>query len=74
MSSVGTGFVLPGNVALNLLTTPSHLLRHLQVADLVTGATVAAVAGSRWSTTVFQSVRPLLIKNALGYVGGSCRA
>jgi hypothetical protein len=71
MSSVGTGFVLPSNVALNLLTTPSHLLRHLQVADLVTGATVAAIAGSRWSMAVFGSVKPMLIKNTLGYVGGT---
>jgi len=71
MSSVGTGFVLPSNVALNLLTTPSHLLRHLQIADLVTGAAVAAVAGSRWASSLFPSIQPLLIKNVLGYVGGS---
>jgi hypothetical protein len=71
MSAVGTGYVLPKNVVLNLLTTSSHLLRHLQIADLVTGATVAAVAGSRWAAGLFPSVRPLLIQNALGYIGGT---
>jgi hypothetical protein len=71
MSSVGTGWVVPTNVALNLLTTSSHLLRHLQVADLVTGATVAAVGGSKWAAGVFPAVRPMLIQNALGYAGGS---
>lgn len=71
MSSVGTGWVLPNSVALNLLTTPSHLLRHLQVADLVTGATVAAVAGSRWASGLFPAIKPMLIKNALGFVGGT---
>jgi hypothetical protein len=71
MSSVGTGWVLPRNVGLNLLTTSSHLLRHLQVADLVTGATVAAVGGSKWAAGVFPAVRPILIKNALGYAGGT---
>ena len=71
MTSVGTGWVMPGNVKLNILTTPSHLLRHLQVADIVTGATTAAVAGSRYAAGVFPAVKPLLIKNALGYAGGT---
>jgi hypothetical protein len=71
MSSVGTGWVVPNKVALNLLTTSSHLLRHLQVADLVTGATVAAVGGSRWAAGVFPAVKRMLISNALGYAGGT---
>ena len=71
MSSVGTGWVLPTNVALNILTTPSHLVRQLQLADIVTGATVAAVAGSRYAPPVFASVKPMFIKNALGYAGGT---
>jgi Protein of unknown function (DUF3800) len=84
MSSVGTGWVLPTNVALNILTTPSHLVRHLQLADIVTGATVAAVAGSRYAPPVFASVKPRISTSTFSvrprtpapvpWVGTRCRS
>lgn len=68
----GTEYVKSTQVVLNLLTTPSQLSRHLQVADLITGSTTAMVAGdSPFAPSVFAEVRPMLIKNCLGYVGGA---
>lgn len=44
--TIGTDYVKRDRVLLNILTTPSHLVRGLQLADLVTGITTAAVAGN----------------------------
>jgi hypothetical protein len=68
----GTEYVPPDRCLLNLLTTPSHLQRHLQIADLVVGVTTAMVAGRyKYAQPLFAEIRPLLIQNALGYVGGT---
>jgi Protein of unknown function (DUF3800) len=56
----GTRFVELERISL-ALTTPSHNARLLQVADLVTGATTACVAGERrYAPPVFERIRPLL--------------
>jgi hypothetical protein len=57
----GTRYVRPDRIALNVLSAPSKFVRLLQVADVVTGCTLALVAGeSRFSAPVFSCIRPLL--------------
>ena len=68
----GTEFAPPDRVLLNLLTTPARLVRHLQLADLVTSITTAMVAMKyRYARPAFDQIRPLFMKNSLGYVGGT---
>lgn len=69
----GTEYVDADRVLLNVLTTSSHLLRHLQVADLVTGITTSMVCGSYdYAAALFPYVQPLLIKHrTTGAVGGT---
>ena len=68
----GTQYVVPHRVLLNVLTTPSHLMRHLQVADLVTGIATSMVCGSyAFAQPLFPHVRSLLIKNNMNHVGGT---
>jgi hypothetical protein len=57
----GTRYVRPDHIALNVLSTPSRLVRLLQVADVVTSCTVALVGGEdRFSPPVFDEIKPLL--------------
>ena len=68
----GTTYAVPDRILLNVLTTPSHLVRHLQLADLVTGITTAMVCGQcKYAGQVFDFVKPLFIQNAHSSVGGS---
>jgi hypothetical protein len=68
----GTDFVPPGRVPLNILTTPSHLVHELQVADLVIGITTAMVAGeTKYPEPLFEIIRPMFHKNSSGYAGGA---
>ena len=68
----GTVHVGPDRVALNILTTPSHLVKHLQLADLVTSITAAMVAGhDRYAGELFPLVKKMFISNHFGYIGGS---
>lgn len=69
----GTDWVRkPDRVLLNVLTTPSRLLRHLQVADVIVGSTTAMVGGNyKYSRPVFAAVKPLMIANRTGAIGGT---
>lgn len=68
----GTEFVLPKQIPLNILTTPSSLVRHLQVTDLVIGITTAMVAGATdFAGPLFPILKEMFIKNAWGYIGGT---
>jgi hypothetical protein len=68
----GTQYVVPDRVLLNVLTTPSHLLRHLQLADLVTGITTSMVCGSySYAAPLFPHVQPMLVENQMEHVGGA---
>jgi hypothetical protein len=69
--TLGTEYKKGQNVQLNVLTTPSHLLRHLQTADLVTGIATGAVGGNRYALALAGALRPLLLRNALGTIGGT---
>jgi hypothetical protein len=65
----GTTYAKLDRIAL-VIATDSHLVRLLQLADLVVASTVARVAGeSRWSPPVFEGVKPLL-RRAMGRAGG----
>lgn len=71
-TNYGTDYVSPERVGINVLTTPSHLVRHLQVADLITGITTAMVAGNyKYAKPLFSHVLPLYERNAGGSIGGT---
>lgn len=68
----GTEYVKSTQLVVNMVATPSHLSRQLQVADLITGSTTATVAGEgRFAAPIFAEVRKLMLKNSLGYIGGT---
>jgi hypothetical protein len=68
----GTEFVSPTQVPLNILTTSSHLVAELQLADLVTGITTAMIAGDTgYAAPLFEEIIPLFHRNAVGLVGGA---
>lgn len=68
----GTDYVVPDHVLLNVLTTPSHLVRHLQLADLVTGITTAMVCGQdQYAGPLFPLVQQMFIRNNMGSVAGT---
>jgi Protein of unknown function (DUF3800) len=64
------GYVRHDRIALNVLATHSASVRLLQLADLVTGCTLAYIAGeSRWSPPVFEQIKPTL-REEMGRIGG----
>ncbi|OAI55456.1 hypothetical protein AYO48_03645 [Gaiella sp. SCGC AG-212-M14] len=68
----GTPYVaLSEHIAVNLLTTPSHLSRHVQLADLVAGSTTGMVGGNQYAPPVFQYVVPLLVQAYTGARAGA---
>jgi hypothetical protein len=68
----GTTYVaLSQHIALNLLTTPSHLSRHVQLADLVAGSTTGMVGQNVYAPPVFRHVRPLLFQSHTGARAGA---
>jgi hypothetical protein len=67
----GTEYITPDRVVLPIVTAPSHHVPHLQLADLVTAATTAAVAGRRSGLQLRELLLALAHKHALGYAGGA---
>ena len=68
----GTTYSVPDWCLLNILTTPSKLLRQLQLADLVTGITTAMVAGQyKYAAPLFEGIQPMLIQNHFDHVAGT---
>lgn len=66
----GTNYVKPEKIAINILSTPSKLIRLLQIADLVTSCTISIVAGeTRYAPPVFNYIKEILIKDR-GRIGG----
>lgn len=64
--------MLEETFSLNMLTASSHMVRHLQLADLVVAITTAMFAGqNKWASQYFDLVKSMFIKNALGYTGGT---
>jgi hypothetical protein len=66
----GTNYVLPDRIAINVVSTPSKLVRLLQLADVVTSCTTAMVSGeNNFAPLIFPEVRKLMV-SSLGRVGG----
>lgn len=65
----GTNYVVPARVAF-VMTTDSGLARLLQLADVITGSTLAYVSGEKnYAPRLFPAVRPL-IREEHGRIGG----
>ena len=65
-----TLYLRPTRIALNVLSTSSHLIRLLQLADVVCSCTTAVVAGeASFSPPIFEHIRPLLHSDS-GRIGG----
>lgn len=71
LTNHGTEYVEAGRIVMPILTAPSHHLPQLQLADLVTAATTAAVAGHPAARELAPLLRELAHKNALHYIGGA---
>lgn len=68
--STGTKYVKPDRIAINVLSTPSHHVRLLQLADVVVSCTVSFVAGeNRHSPPVFSAMLPMFHRSWVG-IGG----
>jgi len=66
----GAGYIRPDVLALNVVSTPSKFVRLIQVSDLVTGATLAAVGGETpFSPPVVEAIKPLY-RREYSRVGG----
>lgn len=58
----GTDYVKPTHISINVVSTPSRLVRLLQLADLVTSCTLARVSGEReYSPIVFANIKEMLV-------------
>ncbi|MFC3894461.1 DUF3800 domain-containing protein [Lentzea rhizosphaerae] len=64
LTNDGTEYVEPGKIVLPILTAPSHHVPHLQLADLVTAASTAAVAGRLAGLELKDLLRQLAHRNA----------
>jgi hypothetical protein len=71
LTNDGTEYVTRDRIVLPIVTAPSHHVPHLQLADLVTAATAAAVAGRRSGLQLRELLLALAHKHALGYAGGA---
>jgi hypothetical protein len=68
LTTLGTEYVAPRRVVLPMLTAHSHLVPHLQLADLVVGATTAAVAGRPGALPLAPLLQQLADADANGVV------
>lgn len=69
MVRVGTPYVKPNAIVTQVLTAPSHLHPHIQLADLIAGSTTAAVAGNPYGMALMPKIKPLLCEGAYGVAG-----
>jgi hypothetical protein len=66
----GTRYVKPAQIAINALSTDSHLVRALQAADLIVSCTTALVAGqTTLAPIIFEAIKPILARE-WGRAGG----
>lgn len=57
--TAGTNYRDFDNLAVNAVSTPSSLIRCLQLADVVTACATSRISGEdRWSPTVFDMIKP----------------
>jgi hypothetical protein len=66
----GTDYVEFDKIALSVLSAPSHLIRLLQLADLVVGCVVQHVGGEdRFSPKPFESIKGSFLRGNDGRIG-----
>jgi hypothetical protein len=68
---LGTEYVKPNAIVSQVLTAPSHLHPHLQLADLVAGSMTAAVAGNRYGLALVPLIKPMMCINFWSRIGGT---
>lgn len=67
---IGTKYVKPDRIAINVLSTSSHLVRLLQLADVVVSCAVSFVSGEdRHSPPIFNALLPMFHRSWVG-IGG----
>ncbi|MGW8378503.1 DUF3800 domain-containing protein [Streptomyces sp. ODS28] len=71
LTRAGTQYVKPERVVMPIVTTPSHHVPHVQLADLVVAATTAAIAGQKAALDLVDLLKPLARRNSYGYIGGA---
>jgi hypothetical protein len=71
LTNDGTAYTEAGKVVLPVLTASSHHVPHLQLADLVTAATTAAIAGRSHGLHLVPLLHRMARKNSRGYAGGA---
>lgn len=71
LTTIGTRFVKPERVIMPIVTAPSHHVPHLQLADVVTAATTAAIAGRKSGLALVPLLKQLARTNSRGYIGGA---
>ncbi|MDX2937801.1 DUF3800 domain-containing protein [Streptomyces ipomoeae] len=71
LTTIGTRYAKPERVVMPIVTAPSDHVPHLRLADLVTAATTAAVAGREAGIELVDVLEPLARRNAYGYIGGA---
>jgi hypothetical protein len=66
----GTPYVMPDRIAINPISTDSHMIRALQAADLIVSCTTAVVAGqTTLAPDVFEDIKPMIAQDS-GRTGG----
>lgn len=71
LTTNGTRYATPDRVVMPIVTAPSHHVPHLQLADLVTAATTAAIAGRPKGIRLAPQLKVVARTNSHGMVGGA---
>jgi len=68
----GTRYVGGERVLTNVLTTNSHLVRQLQIADVIASVVTSVIAGNvTYTQSIFDEIKPMLFRNGSGTIGGT---
>lgn len=71
LTTKGTKYNAPTQVVMPILMAPSHHVPQLQLADLVAGISVGAVAGSPFATSLMPNLLRIASRDQCGRVGGT---
>lgn len=70
LTDLGTEYVKPDAIVAPMLTAPSHHHPQLQLADLIAGASVGALAGNKYALALMPRLKELYRRNTWGCIGG----
>lgn len=70
LTDIGTEYVKSDAIIAPILTAPSHHHPHLQLADLIAGASVGAFAGNSYALALIPKLKKLYHRNTWGCIGG----